>query len=198
MERAVKFAIRLRAFSLLELLIVVAIIGVLAVMVAPAFNSLAGTYTVTQQGQLIGDQINLTRQFAVTRNREVELRLIPYPGRNGDTNWAVQIWETTRPAETPVALSRLIRLADTVMILPGSGFSPLLDALDSENGNIPPLGEQTYHALRFRSNGRVAGGLPAQRDYLTLTLRRDKPDAPANPFTLQVHPMTGRVSIHRP
>ncbi len=68
---------RARAFSLLEILAVVAILEILMVLVAPAIVSSLGSSNLNKAGQTIGDQIALARQEALTRNREVQIRFLP-------------------------------------------------------------------------------------------------------------------------
>lgn len=184
-----------QAFSLVELLVVMALIGILAVLAIPAFNAIGGGHAVTREGQVLNDQINLARQIAITRNRETELRLIAYPGPEGES-WALQIFE----AESGAPLHRLVKLADNVVISRASDLSPLLDILDSSTAAYPQLGSGTcaYQAVTFRPNGRVKGSYPVRQDFLTLHLRRDSSATPVNYFTLQIQPLTGRLSTFRP
>lgn len=190
-----KFA-GIAAFSLVELLVVIAMIGILAMLAASSFNTLDG-HTVTQQGQILNDQINLTRQLAVSRNREMELRLISYAANNG-VNWALQICESSSDPQNARAFSRLVRLADGTVIDTSPQLSPLLAHLETASAAFPTLGTCAYQALKFRPNGRVKGSFPAKQDYLTLRPRCDPSDHPANYFTLQIQSVTGRISVYRP
>lgn len=188
---------REKAFSLIELLSVVAIIGVISALAITSFNTIGGSHAITRDGQLVNDQMNLARQIAMTKNRDTELRLITYPGPEaGTTNWAVQIYDTA----SGEPLHRIARLGDNVVISASSGLSPLLTNLETAQMSFPPLGngQRDYYRLKFRPNGRVEGNFPPRQDYLTLHLRRENPAEPQNYFSLQIQPLTGRTTIYRP
>ena len=67
-----------RAFSLLELLAVIFIIGIIAVFVTPAVTTMLKGSQISQAEQIITDQFKLGRQEALIRNHNVQLRLIRF------------------------------------------------------------------------------------------------------------------------
>jgi uncharacterized protein (TIGR02596 family) len=73
-------AIRSRrvAFSLVELLVVVAVIAVIVAFAIPAANSMLRGSQLTQGSQALGDQVAFARQAAISRNRPVEIRFYRY------------------------------------------------------------------------------------------------------------------------
>src|SRR4051812_32457331 len=62
------FSLKNRAFSLLELIAVILIIGIIAAFVIPAMPTILRGTQMTQAEQILTDQVKLARQFAVTRN----------------------------------------------------------------------------------------------------------------------------------
>jgi len=67
-----------RAFSLMELIVVIAIIAVIATYVVPQAAQILKGSTVTQASTTLTDQIRLAREFATTKNCKVEVRFYQY------------------------------------------------------------------------------------------------------------------------
>ena len=173
-------------FSLLEMLVVMAIAVILLALVVPPVGQVADGYLLTRQGQILSDQLVLARQRATARNRDVEVRLL-----REDDRWVLQIWELDPAAGTASAVNRRMPLDAQLTIHPE--LSPLLNELPSDS-----LDGQSWKSLRFRPNGRLALPLTMENNYLTLYLRRDQGAPPQNYFTLQIHPLSGHISVYRP
>ena len=76
-----------RAFSLVELLVVISVIAIVAGFAVPAVTTMIRGSSLTQGSQNIADQIVLARQLALSRNRSVEVRFYKFadpevPGEN--------------------------------------------------------------------------------------------------------------------
>jgi len=69
---------RIRGFSLLELLVVMLIIGIVATFLVPAASTILRGSQLNQASQIVFDQFNLARQYALSSNHPVEVRLICY------------------------------------------------------------------------------------------------------------------------
>src|SRR5947209_2150985 len=92
-----------RAFSLMELVVVISIIAIISVFVAPQAAQILKGSTLTQGSTILTDQIRLAREIAVTKNRKVEVRFYQYadpemPGESSSdsTTWqyrALQVFE---------------------------------------------------------------------------------------------------------
>jgi prepilin-type N-terminal cleavage/methylation domain-containing protein len=68
-----------RAFSLLELLIVIAILAMLSSVTVAGFNSIVASSRMDLAGRIVVDEIALARQMAVSRNENVLLRFQKQP-----------------------------------------------------------------------------------------------------------------------
>ena len=74
------------AFSLVELLIVVAIIGILAVLTIPAFITISDAKQITAANQSLSDGLRLARQLALVKSTPVEFRLWQIRPQDGVRN----------------------------------------------------------------------------------------------------------------
>ncbi len=184
-----------RAFTLLELLVVMAIVILLASMAVPAFNSITVGSNLNRAGQIIGDQISLARQEAVTKNREVQVRF--YDIANNQSWRGIQIWrvEQTGAGTNNIAVNRMITLPDGIVINSATNLSPLLTADGSLNGasNVPQ-----YRGFRFRANGATDSSVTAANGYVTLQQANAQGNPPKNYYTVQINPVTGKVLAFRP
>ena len=173
------------AFTLLEILVVIAIMLVLATLALPAFNSITAGSKLDRAGQMVADQIALAHLSAMTKNRDVQVRVYK-TGTGSGAGWrAIQVWgvETGSNAETP--LTRKLSFPDGISL--DTGHSPLLD---NTRGGVPFTAD--CRGFRFRANG--AADITYSSNYLTLV----QGTATHNFYTVQVHPLTGKVSIYRP
>lgn len=191
-------------FSLVELLLVTAVIVILASLSGLAFSSVAFGSALTQAGSLVTGTISQARQEAVARNQEVRVLFYQLPD-GGQTNmWnAIQVCKTYETNEKieELPLSRITRLPTGVIFSPlDTGLSPLLGGdLTLTNKLLPNYGTVPCIGFRFRPNGALPSRISVTNNYLTLVnSRAEKDNAPANYYTLQVNTVTGKISVYRP
>ena len=122
------------AFSLVELLVVVAVIAVVISFAIPAANSMLKGSQLTQGSQALGDQIAFARQTALSRNRPVEVRFYRYadldtPGEKIDeeTTWKFRAFQLFEIMENSAAvpLNKMQRFPKMVIADPDK-YSTLL------------------------------------------------------------------------
>jgi len=119
------------AFTILELLVVMAIIMILAALTMPALSSTLQGAKVTQGTQAVLDQLTLARQSALAQNRAIETRIYSYidPSASGGRkayraiqNFAPQDDGTAKP------LDRMRKLPPEIILDSATALSSLLGA----------------------------------------------------------------------
>ena len=214
--------IRPRAFSLVELLTVIAIISILAALSVTAFNQISRASKLAAAGQSLVDNLNLARQTAITRNRRVEVRIYQFPSSSSSSDNACRAIRLflVQPAGDLLPLTKLIRFQEPVVLsdsgtnLPNSTSttSTILAPIDiSKNAPTdatnnaakwPVPGVATYQYVSF--NFLPDGGTdldPGKSWLATLMLANDPPIAnslPANYLTVRIDPVIGKITVFRP
>lgn len=185
-------------FSLVELLVVVAIMGVLIAVALPAMTSLMQSSDLTRAGQMLTDQVNLARQIASAQNTVVEVRLIQLPGRTGYTG--IQLWKADSAGDLK-AVKNVITLPQPMTISANPAHSAAISSLPT--GSMPngsSVANASYAALQIRPSGFVTPIL--EMDSLFFTVMRDTlttdSQLPPNYFMLQINPLTGAPLVYRP
>jgi len=191
-----------RAFSIVELLVVMVILIILAAITLPAMNSMMGAASLSRAGVTVSDNLARARQEAVARSREIEVQFYSIQSDPNQGWRAMQMFRVEQSASgrTLFPLSRVVTLPDGVMISSDAALSPLLTADTSIQGstNLPGYGLTTYAGFRYRPNGTVGGAIAGTNNFLTLQNIKATGSPPANYYTVQVNPMTGKVIAFRP
>ncbi|SDT99097.1 Verru_Chthon cassette protein D [Verrucomicrobium sp. GAS474] len=185
-----------RGFTLIELLVVMGIVAVVAVFAVPALPSLLLGNALSRGGQVLGNELALARQEAMTANREVEVRFYRISG-----SWtAVQAWrvDTDDSGTTYTPLRHIQYLPDGIIVK--EGLSPLLTADPAVTGQVvlPARITASYGGFRFRPSGATSVAVTDANNFLTVQDRNAQGDPPKNYYTLQVNPLSGKIAVYRP
>lgn len=135
-------------FSLIELMVILAILGAIMTMVVPNLSNLFGQKTLPPVGKLFGKALQITRLEAIQRNREVYLA--PVNTDDWSSGWAVQYEDDQDP---PVV--QTIRVFDA----PPSGTSITSGDFNSANPiRIQPSGQAaTTGMFELKLSGCIGG-----------------------------------------
>jgi uncharacterized protein (TIGR02596 family) len=210
-----------RAFTLLELLTVIALIAIISAFALPAVGSLLRSSGLSQGAQMIADQLNLARQSALTLNRIVEVRFYQFgdpsvPGENPskpstgkyrtmqafeilDSGSAVPLWKV-QYLPTTVVIDSGNTLSS--IIAQSSSSTPTLTTGAALTNAIPRVG-LNYNCVSFRflPDGSANFAPAAAHWFLTLhTMEAGDalPAPPPNFFALQINPSNGHIQSFRP
>ena len=207
------------AFSLIELVVVIAIIAIIATFTVPAATTILRGSALTQASQTLTDQISYARQRALSRNLAVEVRFYQYadpeaPGEKVSDPMtgqyrAMQLFEVVESG-VAVPLDKSQRLPISVVIEPNATFSTLISAASQIPAKKPvasdpelPRGvakNYNYVSFRFQQDGST-NLAPATQWFVTIRNLTDKVTGstpPPNFFTLQIDPVSGAVKGFRP
>jgi len=213
---------RVGAFTLIEMLVVVAIIALIVAAMAPlVFGSLAAS-RLTAAGEIMAAQISFARQRAVSANEEIEVRFYSYDdpeaGGNQITINAMGIYKTTLEATggvanpEPIPVGEIYYLPTGVVVGATQVMSRLLAKAQPELDSTKQIlkAQATFRAFRFLPDGstnilQILGAEEGEtqfyaQSYLSLVEDRfnDSADVPKNFFAIQIDPSTGRVTSYRP
>jgi uncharacterized protein (TIGR02596 family) len=216
---------RQSAFSLIELIIVISVIVIIAAFTIPAMNTvLKGSQLSQGAGTLVG-QLNIARQQALSRNRQIEVRFYRYadpeiPGEDvskPETGKyrAMQLFQVTpQGVALPIDKIQTLPLSVIFSASEAEGLSTLLDRPTALNPKKPGVADKAaprlprgvdfnyeYVSFKFLPDGSTDRN-PTGRWYITVVGINDKLESPTKPppnfFTVQVDPVSGVTKIYRP
>ena len=186
------------AFSLLELLIVVAIMITLMALATPALTSLLDSGNLARGGQVLADEINLARQLAASQNRVVEVRILKHDTPPGFGS--LQIWGNDAGGAS-VPLGKVMKLPQSIVISENTTVSAALEK--TPTGTMPTnssLSGKSYAYLRIRPSGAVDPSLAMSNFFFSVVSARSGSNSalPPNYVTIQINPLTGTPLVYRP
>ena len=173
------------AFSLIELLAVMAVIGMLATLSLVAMNGIREGRDLNQASSLVLDQLSLARQSALSKNARVRWLIISAPdSRNGDPaafrRTQLELFSPAARAWQP--LGRAITFPTAILADPKNSTNILTNSAAGAT-----------NAVTFLANGRPDLN-PNNVFSLTLSGARNT----NNFITIQLDPVSGRCRTFQP
>ena len=206
--------LRSRAFTLIELLAVIAVIGLITATTVPMLFSTMKANRLSAAGEELVNRISLAQQMAVSRNHEIELRFYHYPDpedpASKDHYRATLIAQPAPDPDAPgsvetIVLSDMSYLRNGIVIANDETLSPILK--EATRNDYPDAdnrirgGTAHYKTIRFFPDGSCDVILVTNQAYLTVVEERDFAAAggiPKNFFAVQVDHYTSRAITYRP
>jgi len=192
----------LRSFSLLETMLVLALVAIVVAMVMEGYSAMIQSTTVTTSAAMVADVLTQARASAIAQNTTVEVRIYDVPPASGGAPVydAMQLhWLNANKTSPPVASPLL--LSSWVVIDPTATYSPLI-ALNQEPLTPDPadtrLNSQT-RVFHFLPDGSTDLS-PATNWFMTVRpVNQANPgQIPSNWACIRVDATTGRPQIYRP
>lgn len=195
------------AFTLIELLAVIAVMAIVAAMTIPAISHTMAASRLTTAGQMVVDELNSARQAAISRNIPVEVRFYKLPAHNAPTTSVPAQFRAMQSflvdGTNIIAVDRVKFFTAPVVVSTGNDESPFFSSLkhpEQEPVSISVPGYQEdyrYRAFRFTTKG--AADIDATANFFTLVPREAAGSSLGqNFFTIQINPVAGAVRVFRP
>jgi prepilin-type N-terminal cleavage/methylation domain-containing protein len=206
------------AFTLVELLVVIAVMLILLVMAVPAFNGIGRGTALNGAGNSVSNLVYLARQNSLAKNA---LTAVILPGASGtDADFhAFALYEAVPHADgTPITtadwkpLGAWQTLPVSVIVEPD-----LCTFTKSSSSMTPAFPAFTYHAapvtayayVVFLPSGEILGSvapqvrlvtgyLPAGSDTVVYTNKNAATATPADYYNITIISASGRVKVDRP
>ena len=189
-----------RAFTLLELLLVIAVIAILMVLIAPVLGTTVRAYNVTSATQTMISVLNRARQEAISRNRSVDFQLLKTSRDSSPVAYIamrhVILDEFSSASGSNAVVNKTVWLPQGVVISEDSTRSDLATPpLQSTNVTLPGGSTATASYFTIRPNGMIS--TPTTVDTLKWTLTSAQ--GQTNNFsTIQLDTRTGIARLFRP
>lgn len=205
------------AFSLVELMVVVAIVIILMALIVPNMGGIGSARQLTGEAALLQSNLLAARRLALTRNTPVELRIYRTDSQQTpELTDSYVAYQTLIKSRDDVASSneifkpegRIHRFPGRVVITDNASFTTLAktDRQQSPDSNASAAGNSAaadlpFFAVRFFPDGSAQLGRTTSEPW-SITLQSWTPGAsselPPNFVTLVVDPFNGQVTKFQP
>lgn len=160
-----------RAFTLIEMLVVLAIMAMMIAVVTPAFIGVIRSTQMTSTGDALVNAVNMAQQEALASNLPVELRFYIWEEVNDASvskhfhgyqvirlgkvgQRTMSSGSNTNYAQAE-AVSDVVIMDSGIVVMRDNTYSPLLTDKFSEGGNFFTRDNADYAAIRFYPDGSI-------------------------------------------
>ncbi|SDT89133.1 Verru_Chthon cassette protein D [Verrucomicrobium sp. GAS474] len=197
-----------RGFSLIEVMVVLAIIVTVAFLAVPAVRQMMGGRGLTATGSAIANNLQLARQSALLQNRPIEVRFYFLPGPDGEGGRHYRAFQLFRIEDTgAVPTTRILFFSKSIILTESPSTTSLLSLpgqpLDGATTGVklPGVGVgYQYLSFRFRPSGDT--NLDITQKWFLTVVSENAPTVveglPADFLTIQLDPTSGKAVTLRP
>ncbi len=153
--------VKSKAFSLVELLTVITIMGVLMTAVAPAFRSISSSNNLVNGANILSALMNQARVHAIANSTQTAVYICTdWPGRPDDARRMASVWSWDANSATWKALTKWERLPIGVVVqdgvpagsTSGAGEYFVVDSANLANEKEVAVNGGTAQVLEIRFN----------------------------------------------
>ena len=214
-----------RAFTLVELLVVISIMGILFTLIVPSFNGILGANRLGTASEMVLGSLSSARQLATTKNRQIQVRLLvftnpDFPSLNSPNNQqirGIQLMQVEESgAVTGIEKPRLFPngIISGTTLINGTSMSTLAIGTGTNpttsDPSVSTIGKNySYYFFYVTPDGsftRPDVNMPLSGSNYYLTLYDEKYFSvvtgslklPSNFSTIQIDPFTGDAILYQP
>ena len=200
-------------FTLIEMLLVIAIMSILMVLSFNSIHNLVGSTDLSTSAVTVVDALNMARQRALSMNHPVEVRFYKVPPKTGSAPSgsptayrALGIYEINENG--PRLMQKLVYLANSAEFSNSASFGTLLSFTPLASADLS-IGGSTltcdYHCFQFLPDGTTNLDLQpasASDTWHVMIFNSNHPPTsstpPANYVSIQLDPVSGRTETFQP
>ncbi len=192
------------AFTLLELIVVLAIVSILTTVALTAVQPVSESYGVTNSSQVLRDTLSNAKQLAVSDNQPVQFRFCRSTQAGATGGYCFLLLCEVQPNGTLKVAERPVHFPAAMSLATSTTLSSLMSLAEqtpaATDPSPPPLGQQyAYRKITFYPSG-ATDLAPTSIWFLAVVPQRFSASStlPSNYAVVQIDPVNALTVLYRP